>query len=233
MRRPFSTLFSSQSCLVLLHDASRHVLTRHAHRLVAAVGGIDVGLAVVEAPHLLPVLGLVERLVPLRAALHRRLVGLEPALTPETGRADRIREVRAPVAGQIGMPVGIARRLASWLSPAMTKPSCGETRLPHGAHEHCTLRIGRLPGRCAAGGSCDAPLAGAAGCCAAVRPGATAMATAIAHAAGKQRSDVLAHDLLLNAPYSSTTTYSLPATVIERMNPSLAPSGSFHAGEMR
>src|SRR5438094_2739609 len=69
------------------------------------------------------------------------------------------------------MPVGLI---------CQTRPSCGETRLPHVGYEQFTLRSGRLPVRSAAGGS--APAAGA-GCCAAGRAGATAIATAIAHAA--------------------------------------------------
>src|SRR5262245_8184755 len=106
----------------------------------------------------------------------------------------------------------------------MIAPSCGETRFPHGEYEHCTLRSGRLPARCAAAGSCDdAPLC-------AVGPGATATAIAIAHAATNNDRIVW----LTISSYSSTTTYSLPATVIDRMNPSLLfGSGSFHAGEMR
>src|SRR4026208_454267 len=111
----------------------------------------------------------------------------------------------------------------------MIAPSCGETRFPHGEYEHCTLRGGRLPVRCAAAGNCDdAPCA--AGACADVGPGATATAIAIAHAATNNDRIVW----LTISSYSSTTTYSLPATVMDRMNPSLLfGSGSFHAGEMR
>src|SRR5580765_7984298 len=120
------------------------------------------------------------------------------------------------------MPVGLICQI---------RPSCGETRLPHVGYEQFTLRSGRLPARCAAGGS--APAAGA-GCCAAGRAGAAAIATAIAHAAPINDRMFWLTLLLLRSAYSSTTTYSLPATVIDRMNPSFAAgSMSFHAGEMR
>ena len=59
---------------------------------------------------------------------------------------------------------------------------------------------------------------------------ACAMATAIAHPAAN--NDLVVWFTI--SSYSSTTTYSLPLTVIDRMNPSLVfGSGSFHAGEMR
>ena len=98
--------------LVLLDDARRNVLPRDTERLVAAVERIDIHLAVVETADLLPVLRLVQRLVPLRAALHGRLVGFERAVPAQARHLEHIRDVPGPVAAEIGMAVCIARRLA-------------------------------------------------------------------------------------------------------------------------
>src|SRR5207244_9194488 len=102
--------------LIPLDDSGGHVLPGDADRLVAAIHGIDVNPAVVELTDLLPVLRLIDRLVPLRAALHRRLVGLERSVATQPSRsADWIGESRAPAARQVGMPVGVARRVAARL----------------------------------------------------------------------------------------------------------------------
>ncbi|PYR66158.1 MAG: hypothetical protein DMF88_17245 [Acidobacteria bacterium] len=98
--------------LILLDDPAGYVRARDTDRLIAAVGGIDIRLAVIEAADLLPVLRLVDRLVPLRAALHRRLVRLEAARAPQATLPERARERRAPVAREIGMAVRITRGLA-------------------------------------------------------------------------------------------------------------------------
>src|SRR4029077_8406746 len=95
--QPVLDVVEQPDLLILLDNSCRHVLPGDADRLVAAICGIDVNLAVVKLADLLPVLRLVDRLVPLRAALHRRLVGLERAIAAKpSGSADGIGEGRPP-----------------------------------------------------------------------------------------------------------------------------------------
>src|SRR5204863_5198386 len=99
--------------LILLNDSSGNVLPGNADRLVAAIGGIDIGPSVVELADLLPVLRFIDRFVPLRAALHRRLIGLERTVAAKPRNAYRIGKSSAPGSRQIGMPVSVARRFSA------------------------------------------------------------------------------------------------------------------------